>query len=407
MALKKGERVVIVGCGPVGMVLTLALYRKGIPVTLLERADGPIEDQRAAAIQPSSLEMLKELGVTDEIHERGLISPTFHYRDRVSGELVAEFDFSTLADMTEFPYVIQYEQFKLVETIIRDIGETPDVEYRFSCEVTGLEQDANGASISFNNENGEDETIRAPWVVGCDGYSSVVRQAADIEFVGFTYPEKFVKIGSDFDFQAAGQALCIRNFFSDPGEWCNLFKVNGYGPPGIWRTVFPVPADEPNEVCLSHEGVQGRLQKFFPKDGDYNIIYTGLYEVHQRVVETFHKGRVLVAGDAAHVNNPIGGLGMNGGIHDAVALGDKLSQVIDGAPAELLGLYSRQRHKAQMDGVQATSIANKKLMEAKDLTVRQEQLDAVRATAEDPVKARAYCLNASLFTSLDQANAVT
>lgn len=407
MALKKGERVVVVGCGPVGMVLTLALYRKGIPVTLLERADGPIEDQRAAAIQPSSLEMLAELGVTDEIHERGLVSPTFHYRDRVSGDLVAEFDFSMLADMTEFPYVIQYEQFKLVETIIRDIGDTPDVEYRFSCEVTGIEQDADGASISFTNKDGEAETIRTPWVVGCDGYSSVVRQAAEIEFVGFTYPEKFVKIGSDFDFQAAGQALSIRNFFSDPGEWCNLFKVNGYGPPGIWRTVFPVPADEPDEVCLSHEGVQGRLQKFFPKDGDYNIIYTGLYHVHQRVVESFVKGRVLLAGDSAHVNNPIGGLGMNGGIHDAVALGDKLSRVIGGASEDLLGLYSRQRHKAQMDGVQATSIANKKLMEAKDATIRQQQLDAVRENAENPEKARAYCLNAGLFTSLEKANAVS
>ena len=129
--------------------------------------------------------------------------------------------------------------------------------------------------------------------------------------------------------------------------------------------------------------------------------------MHQRVVETFHKGRILVAGDAAHVNNPIGGLGMNGGIHDAVALGDKLSRVIDGAPNELLGLYSRQRHKAQMNGVQATSIANKKLMDSKDPAMRQEQLDAVRASSEDPVKARAYCLNASLFKSLDQANAVT
>ena len=407
MALKSGERVVVVGCGPVGMVLTLALYRKGVPVTLLERADGPIEDQRAAAIQPSSLEMLKELGITEEIHERGLISPTFHYRDRLSGELVAEFDFSMLSDMTDFPYVIQYEQFKLVETIIAEIGETPDVEYRFSSAVTGVEQHADGATISFNNQEDEVETIRTPWVVGCDGFSSVVRQAADIEFVGFTYPEKFVKIGSDFDFQKAGMAMCIRNFFSDPGEWCNLFKVNGYGPPGIWRTVFPVPADETDEVCLSHDGVQGRLQKFFPKEGDYNIIYTGLYHVHQRVVETFHKGHILVAGDAAHVNNPIGGLGMNGGIHDAVALGEKLSRVIEGAPEELLGLYSRQRHKAQMKGVQATSIANKKLMEAKDPAVRQEQLDAVRGSAEDPEKARAYCLNAGLFKSLEHANAVT
>jgi 3-(3-hydroxy-phenyl)propionate hydroxylase len=407
VALNKGERIVVVGCGPVGMVLTLALFRKGIPVTLIERAKAPIEDQRAAAIQPSSLEMLHELGITDEIHKRGLISPTFHYRDRASGDLVAEFDFSMLADMTKFPYVIQYEQFKLVETIIAEIGETPEVEYRFSCDVTDLEQREDSVMITFNNEEGEIESLSTPWVVGCDGFSSIVRQAADIEFIGFTYPEKFVKIGSDFDFEEAGPAMCKRNFFSDPGEWCNLFKVNGYGPPGIWRTVFPVPADETDDVCLSDEGIQARLQKFFPKDGDYNIIYTGLYHVHQRVVETFHKGRILVAGDAAHVNNPIGGLGMNGGIHDAIALAEKLFKVVEGASECLLGLYSRQRHKAQMDGVQATSIANKKLMEAKDPAIRQQQLDAVRASAEDSVKARAYCLNAGLFTSLEKANAVT
>ena len=407
MALKSGERVAVVGCGPVGMVLTLALHRRGIPVTVLERAPEPIEDQRAAAIQPSSLEMLSKLGITDEIHEKGLMSPTFHYRDRVSGELVAEFDFSMLADLTEFPYVIQYEQFKLVETIIAEIGDTPDVEYRFSCAVTGLEQTADNVTLAFTNENGEPETLTAPWAIGCDGFSSAVRQAAGIEFVGFTYPERFVKIGSDFDFLAAGQAKCIRNFFSDPDEWCNLFKVNGYGPPGIWRTVFPTRVGETDEECLSHEGIQARLQKFFPKDGDYNIIYAGLYHVHQRVVESFRKGRVLLAGDAAHVNNPIGGLGMNGGIHDAIALGERLGAVIEGADDALLDLYSRQRHKAQMEGVQATSIANKKLMEAKDPAVRRQQLDAVRAQAEDPAKARAYCLNAGLYTSLEKANAVT
>lgn len=407
MTLKKGERVVVVGCGPVGMVLTLALYRKGIPVTLIERGPSPAEDQRAAAIQPSTLEMLHALGVTGEIHEKGLLSPTFHYRDRVSGELVAEFDFSMLSDMTEFPYVIQYEQFKLVQTIFAEIGETPDVEYRFSCEVTGVEQTNDSATVTFRNESGETETLTAPWVVGCDGYSSVIRRSTDIEFTGFTYPEKFVKIGSDFDFLEAGQALCIRNFFSDPDEWCNLFKVNGYGPPGIWRTVFPTRPDEPDEESLAPETIQRRLQKFFPKDGDYNIIYAGVYHVHQRVVESFRKGRILLAGDAAHVNNPIGGLGMNGGIHDAVALADKLAQVIDGADDALLDLYSRQRHKAQMDGVQATSIANKKLMEAKDPAVRQQQLDDVRRQAEDPDRARAYCLNAGLFTSLEKANAVT
>ena len=407
MALKSGERIIVVGCGPVGMVVTLGLYRRGFPVTLIERNDGPIDDQRAAAIQPSSLEMLAKHGISDEIHSKGLISPTFHYRDRVSGDLIAEFDFSQLADMTEFPYVIQYEQFKLVKTIMAEIGETPNVEYRFSSELIELKQHADSVTVSLRGQEGEIERLTTPWIIGCDGYSSAVRTASEIEFKGFTYPERFVKIGTDFDFEAAGQAFCIRNFFSDPDEWCNLFKVNGYGPPGIWRTVFPVRVGESDEECLSHKGIQERLQKFFPKNGEYNIIYSGLYHVHQRVVETFRKGRVLLAGDAAHVNNPIGGLGMNGGIHDAISLCDFLAEVINGGDIELLDLYSRQRHKAQMDGVQATSIANKKLMEAKDPIVRQQQLDEVRAAAQDPKKSRAYCLNAGMFTSLENAAAVT
>ena len=403
---ERSDHVIVVGCGPVGMVLALALHRRGLRVTLLERESEPIEDQRAAAIQPSSLEMLDALGIVDEIRERGLVSPTFHYRDRVSSGLVAEFDFTVLADMTAFPFVIQYEQFKLVETIIREIAGDDGVRLRFSCEVTGLEQDAGSVTALFRNEAGEEERLAGAWLVGCDGYGSAIRRAAGIEFVGFTYPERFVKIGSDFDFLAAGQALCIRNFFSDPGEWCNLFKVNGYGPPGIWRTVFPTRLDETPEECLSERSIQDRLQKFFPKSGDYNIIYAGIYDVHQRVAETFRKGRVLLAGDAAHVNNPIGGLGMNGGIHDAIALAEALGAVAEGAPDALLDRYGRQRHKAQMDGVQATSIANKKLMEARDPAVRRRQLDDVRRTAEDPERHRAYCLNAGMFTSLEQARAV-
>ena len=407
MAMKEDNRVVIVGCGPVGAVLALGLRRKGIRVTLLEQEAEPVEDQRAAAIQPSSLEMLKELGIIDEVTAKGLISPTFHFRDRVTSDLVAEFDFSVLSDMTEFPYVVQYEQFKLVRTVLDVLASDGDMEVRFSCRVKDIEQGSNTVSIVMTNEDGESERLSAAWVVGCDGFSSAVRQTAGMNFVGFTYPERFIKIGSDYDFLAAGRALCIRNFFSDPDEWCNLFKVNGYGPPGIWRTVFPTRLDESDEECLSDDRIQARLHKFFPATTDYNIIYVGIYHVHQRVVDTFRIGRVLVAGDAAHVNNPIGGLGMNGGIHDAFSLADKLSSVIEGGSDEVLDLYSRQRHKAQMDGIQATSIANKRLMEAKDPAERRRQFDDTRKTAEDPVRHRAYCLNAGLYTSLERANAVT
>jgi 3-(3-hydroxy-phenyl)propionate hydroxylase len=410
--VKPGQRVVIVGGGPVGAVLALSLHRQGIPATILEKAPAPIEDQRAASIQPSAVEMLDALGVAAEAMERGMLAPVFHYRDRVTGDLVAEFDYKHLADVTRFPFVVQYEQFKLVDTIFRtigpSIGPSPDCRWRFSCEVTDVTPEADRVRVAFRNEAGEDETLTTPWLIGCDGASSVVRRAADIEFVGFTYPERFVKIGTTFDFYQTGFGYCTRNFLSDPDEWCNLFKVKGYGPPGIWRTVFPTRIGETDEECLGHAGIQRRMQRFFPKAGDYDIAYAGLYLVHQRVVETFRKGRILLAGDAAHVNNPIGGLGMNSGIHDAFSLGDKLGRVIRGeADDDVLDLYSRQRRKAQIDGVQATSIANKQLMEAKDPAVRRRQLDDIRRTAEDPARAHAHMRRTALFESLAAADQVT
>lgn len=402
------ERVIIAGAGPVGMVLALALYKRGIPVTLVEREPAPVEDQRAASIQPSVVEMLDDLGVASEAIEKGFIAPYFHYRDRGSGELVAAFDHGLLKDDTRFPFVVQYEQFKLVETIINHIGRTDLVEYRFGCEVCGLAQSADRVEVTLSSEAGRTETLSGRYLVGCDGGTSFVRKAAGIEFVGFTYPERFVKIATTFDFFAADRGYCMRNFLSDPEEWANLFHVPGRGPPGIWRMVFPTRVGETDEECLSEDGVQARLQKFFPKDGDYPVAYTGLYFVHQRVAETFDKGRVLLAGDAAHVNNPIGGLGMNGGIHDAVNLADKLARVmLQGEPESLFGRYTRQRHKAQMDGVQAATIRNKKLMEARDPKIRKTQLDDIRRTAEDPALARQYLRRSSLIDSLQAAQAIT
>ena len=155
-----------------------------------------------------------------------------------------------------------------------------------------------------------------------------MRRLADIAFEGFTWPERFIKIGTSFDFGTTGQGYCTRNYFSDPDEWINLFKVKGKGPPGIWRGVFPVPEQETDEAALSMAGIQRRLQGIHQKSGEYEIPYYALYAVHQRVAATFNKGRVLLAGDCAHVNNPIGGMGMNGGIHDAINLAEKLSDVL-------------------------------------------------------------------------------
>jgi 3-(3-hydroxy-phenyl)propionate hydroxylase len=411
MASQQDNRVIVVGAGPVGAVMTLALVKKGIPVTLLEALPDAAEDQRAATVHPPTVAMLVELGLEAEAFSDkpsgGMSAPLFHFRDRVTGELVAVFDISLLKGEIPYPFVLQWEQYKLVHAALPHIRASGIAEVRFSTKVTGLAQHADHVDVIATNEAGESETIRGRYVIGTDGGSSTVRKAAGIAFEGFTYPERFIKIGTSFDFGTTGKGFCTRNYFFDPDEWLNLFKVKGYGPPGIWRGVLPVPAGESDEAAMSPEGVQRRLQRIHPKQGDFDIPYHALYAVHQRVAETFNKGRVLLAGDAAHVNNPIGGMGMNGGIHDAVNLADKLADVWHGrAEAAVLDRYTRQRRKAQVDYVQAQTIQNKKSLEEKDPAIRRQHLDELRRTSEDVALHKKFLYRSSLIDSLNSANAV-
>jgi 3-(3-hydroxy-phenyl)propionate hydroxylase len=400
------KRVGIVGAGPVGAVLALALCRKGIPVTLIEAQKEPVEDQRAATVHPPTVEMLVELGLKEAAWATGLLSPIFHFRDRPTGELVAIFDVSILTGHIEYPFVLQWEQYKLVLAALDLARASGLLEELFDHRLIDLEQDGNRVMATLEHQ-GERPVLEFDYLVGCDGGRSTVRKMAGIKFEGYTWPERFIKIGTFFNFLQTDKGYCTRNYFSDPDEWLNLFKVKGPGEPGIWRGIFPTRIDETDEEALSSEGVQGRLQKFLPKTGDYEIAYHALYKVHQRVAQTFNLGRVLLAGDSAHVNNPIGGMGMNGGIHDAVNLAQKLADIRDGVSGvETLDRYSRQRRKAQIDFVQAQSVANKKSLSEKDPVLRREHLDNLRRTSEDHELQRKFLFRSSLIDSLREANAV-
>jgi 3-(3-hydroxy-phenyl)propionate hydroxylase len=399
-------RVIIVGAGPVGMVCALALNRRGVAVTVLEQEPEPVRDQRAASLHPTTLEMLDELGVYERILPLGLVSPTYHFRDRASGELVAEFDLSLMKDEFRLPHVLQYEQYKLTRDISAQFANESDFDVRYAHRVVDVRLLADRVEVDVESASGR-ETHVGLYLVGADGGRSTVRKAADIAFEGFTYPERFVKIATTFDFLAAGVAGSYRNYFSDPEEWCNLFKVRGEREPGLWRAIFPTRPGEPEQEAVSPTGIEARMQKFFPKDGPYEIVYANEYGVNQRVAATFRRGRVLLVGDAAHVNNPIGGMGMNGGIHDAINLAQKLAAVVvEGADEALLDRYSRQRRHAAVTFVQAQTIANKKLMEERDPAVRRKNFDALKRTAEDRETARAYMRRAALAESLASANAV-
>jgi 3-(3-hydroxy-phenyl)propionate hydroxylase len=155
---------------------------------------------------------------------------------------------------------------------------------------------------------------------------------------------------------------------------------------------------------MSDAGVQARLQKFFPAPAPYEVVHRNLYVTHQRVAETFRKGRVLLAGDAAHVNNPIGGMGLNGGIQDAVSLSDKLARILLSRDSDrLLDLYDLQRRTVAVEFVQEQSIANKKRLEASDPDMRKKNLDELRQIAADPARARQFLLRTAMIASQRRA----
>jgi len=182
------------------------------------------------------------------------------------------------------------------------------------------------------------------------------------------------------------------------------------GPPGLWRMTMPVTDELSDEEVLAPAFAHQAITRIIgaPAGSTYPIVHQSVYRVHQRVANCLRAGRVLLAGDSAHVNNPLGGFGLNSGIHDAVNLGEKLARVYHGqASAELLDLYDRQRRTVAMEYVQNLSVKNKKNLEEKDLPTRLARFEELRQAVADPVKARAYLLMSSMINSIARANAIT
>ena len=398
------RKVLIAGGGPVGLLCAWQLGRRGVPVRLFDLNSGPQADPRAATTHPATLDLLDEELVAD-MTRVGLKAPIFQFWDRPSGELVAEFDHAVLQNDSKHPFVIQCEQFKTSNLLLERLRKIPNVDVLFSHEVVGAAQTADAVTIEVRGPSGVTSHSGA-YLIGAEGGRSTVRKASDIKFDGFTWPERFIVLTTPFDF-AANRGYSYRSYFADPGEWCNCFKVSADGPPGLWRTVYPANPTLSEEDILSDAGVQARIQSFFPSDRPYEIVHRNLYVTHQRVAETFRKGRVLLAGDSAHVNNPIGGMGLNGGIQDAISLSDKLARVVlDAAPDRLLDLYDLQRRTIAVEFVQEQSIANKNRLEARDPETRKRNLGELRAMAADPERARQFLLRTAMIASQRRADSL-
>ena len=331
------DRVLIAGAGPVGLVAAAHLVRRGIPVTVFEASASLSEESRASTFHPPTLDMLADLGAAHDLIKQGLIAPKFQYRSKRDG-VIAEFDFAAIADLTAHPYRVQAEQFKLTRILHAALARAGDFRIEIASRVEGASEDERGVTVRVSH-NGAVSERGGAWLIGADGARSEVRRALGIEFEGFTWPERFLVVSTPFDFSAVIPHLASVSYVADPERWHFLLRI-----PDLWRVMFPIPPEVPDAAALEHAYAQAALAGVVPGITNYQIAHTTLYRVHQRVAKSYRVGRVLLAGDAAHINNPLGGMGMNGGIHDAVNLTERLARVIAGeAHADELDRYDRQR----------------------------------------------------------------
>jgi 2-polyprenyl-6-methoxyphenol hydroxylase-like FAD-dependent oxidoreductase len=396
---RANDRIVIVGAGPVGLTAALALARRGIPATLLAAEPEPVMELRGSTFHPPTLDLLDEFGIVPRMIETGLIAPTWQFRDRETGP-VATFDLSLLKDDTDHPYRVQCEQWKCMRFLEEELRKIPGADIRYGHEVNGVKQDGDRVTVIAQTAAGLVE-VTGRYVIAADGARSAVRRVLNVEFEGFTYPELFWIASTDYPFEKTLTDIAYVNYIADPLEWLVLLRV-----PGLWRVLVPAPENSDKEQLLSDEHLQDMLQRVVRRSEPYTIAHRSIYHVHQRVAKKFRHGRVLLAGDSAHVNNPLGGMGMNGGMQDAFNLAEKFKQIWNGADDALLDRYDRQRRTVAVEAVQQQTHRNQQIISERDPETRKKSLDAMRKVAADKTSAREYMLRSSMIASLRRAEQI-
>ena len=396
----KNEQVVVVGAGPVGLVATAFLLDAGIPVTLIEATADLAQDLRASTFHPPTLDFLARINVTKTLVDQGLVCHEWQFRDRTKG-VVATFDLSHLSGETNYPFRLQCEQWKLTKALRAFVENHPDGRLLTETRATEIGQDENGVWVRATQADDTDIEVKGRFLIGTDGARSIIRRAIGASFDGITIPEIFLSLSTHFKYHEAMPDLANIAYISDPSEWLVLLRT-----PSLWRVLLPTNPDDTEESIMDPENVEARLQAVLPTDRPYEVVHKTAYRVHERVVDKYLDARIFLAGDAAHLNNPLGGMGMNGGIHDAVNLVEKLIKVWHGEPLESMERYQRQRRKVALETVQAQALRNRAILNATDPKQRSDYYDDLRATVDDPQRHKEFVMRSSMITSLRELEAV-
>jgi 3-(3-hydroxy-phenyl)propionate hydroxylase len=393
-------QVLIAGAGPVGTVMATLLAKAGVEVIVLEAGEDCAQDMRASTFHPPTLEMLDEIGITPMLIERGLKAPVYHWRDRKSGEII-DFDLGEIGDRTRYPFRVQCEQYHLSRALAEGLGRYPNASVRFSHRLLSFEQDDKGVSVSAEGPF-DIRQFRADWLIGADGANSIVRKWLGIEFDGFTYPEKFLCLSTDTELSDYLPNLAYVNYVSDPDEWLVLLRV-----PKFWRVLLPADNGESDDELRSDETKNAVFDRLTGDGAAVRTYHRTLYRVHQRVAKSFLQNRVMLIGDASHLNNPLGGFGMNSGVHDAFNLFEKLMPAIKAQKSNgSLELFDRQRRTVTHAFTQAQTMQNMEFIQGGSDQAHERRRAEMLAIKQDDDRRRAYMLRQAMFESLEQAKAI-
>jgi len=395
----KRPRVIIAGAGPIGLTAALLLGSKDIRVTILAADDKISDALRASTWHPPTLDMLAPYGLTDRMLAAGLLCPSWQIRMHPSGDR-AVFDLSVLADETDHPYRLQYEQSKYGQLVLDELGALPSVKIHFSTAVTGLRQAADTVTVLASSQ-GEEREFTADYVIGADGARSAVRKAIDVELSGDIYPETTILATTLFPFHEWLEGLSNVSYCWKPSGTFSLLRL-----PGVWRASLYAREGQSIEQALTDEGLQDLLHDIIPETGPIEVLESRPYRIHKRLASTYRQGRVFLVGDAAHLNSPSGGMGMNGGLHDAFNLTEKLVSVLQGdADERVLDRYERQRRPIAEEEIIQQAHRNRTRMQERDKERRREMLKDLQRTINDPVKLKAYLMKSSMIDGLRRAAA--
>ncbi|WP_400243810.1 FAD-dependent oxidoreductase [Niallia sp. JL1B1071] len=391
------SQIIIIGAGPIGLATAVGLVQKGVKVTIIEKAKELSNYPKASTIHPPTMEILNEWGLYQQIKEIGKIIHKVQFWDRLKENIISEFDYRMLSDITKFPFRLHLDQYYLSKIFYEYLLNNELAEFRFNTELMDLEQRNESVFIQVKSETGM-ETLSSSYLIGADGLSSSVRKLSGISYDGYTNAGHHLLMGlKHYQLSNKYPGLGPVAMFLDENEWVDIITNID-----MLKVIVPV---EKNQIdSINDDFVHSKINEIGVVEEGYNLFYYTVYKTHQLVAENMVKDRVIILGDAAHVNVEFGGMGMNSGIHDAYLLVDRLTSSDNyHAQRQALKDFENRRLTINREFVQKSTKQNTSLIRS----VEQQAID-LQKTSQNPFLSKEFLLRSSMLAGfrymLDDSN---